>query len=216
MTSPLLPPYNLLTMIFSKRTKIVCTLGPSTDDESILRGMIQYGMNVARFNLSHGTLDDHLRRMRLVRRLAKEFGTHIAIMFDSRGPDMRIGDLASDSVELADGGQFTLSKEKFPGTKEKASVNWPGLIDILKPGDQVFLNDGLIEMKVLLVDSGNAVCVIVAGGNLKPHKGINVPGKKIPLPILTDEDIRNLKTGIGISDDESGGIDYISASFVGS
>ena len=203
-------------MIFSKRTKIVCTLGPSTDDEKILRGLIEYGMNVARLNLSHGTLDEHLDRMRMVRRLAVEIGTYVAIMFDTRGPDLRIGELERDLVELAVGDQFVLTKEECVGTNEKASVNWPGLIDLLEPGDGVFLNDGLIELKVESTDSENAICVVIAGGKLKSRKGINVPGKKIPLPILTDEDISDLHTGIGFSEDESGGIDYISASFVDS
>jgi pyruvate kinase len=173
-------------------------------------------MNVARLNLSHGTLAEHLARMKLVRRLARELGTYVAIMFDTRGPDLRIGNLVRDPVELKEGDRISLSAKDCMGTPEKVSVNWPGLIGLLEPGDAVFLNDGMIELKVESRTADNAVCAVVAGGMLKSHKGINVPGKKIPLPILTVDDISDLKTGIAISDDETGGIDYVSASFVNS
>jgi pyruvate kinase len=203
-------------MIFMKRTKIVCTLGPSTDDESVLSEMIRRGMNVARLNLSHGTLDEHLGRMVTVRRLARDIGTHIAIMFDTRGPDLRVGNFESGSVKLAEGNTFILSAEPCEGTSGKVSVNWPGLIQLLKPGATVFLHDGLLELKVIESDSNRAECTVIKGGVLKSRKGINIPGLTIPLPVLTNEDIEDLKAGIKFPDDESGGIDFISASFVDS
>ncbi len=203
-------------MIFMKRTKIVCTLGPSTDDESVLRKMIERGMNVARLNLSHGTLDEHLDRMVTVRRLAKDAGTHIAIMFDTRGPDLRVGNFESGSVELVEGKTFILSAEPCEGTSEKVSVNWPDLIRLLKPDKTIYLHDGLLELKVIESDSSHAECMVIKGGILKSRKGINIPGLTIPLPVLTEEDIGDLKIGIAQNDDESGGIDFISASFVDS
>ncbi len=203
-------------MIFMKRTKIVCTLGPSTDDESVLSEMIRRGMNVARLNLSHGTLDEHLDRIVTVRRLARDIGTHIAIMFDTRGPDLRVGNFESGSVKLAEGNTFILSAEPCEGTSEKVSVNWPGLIELLKPCATVFLHDGLLELEVIESDSSRAECTVIKGGVLKSRKGINVPGITIPLPVLTNEDIEDLKAGIKFPDDESGGIDFISASFVDS
>lgn len=191
-----------------KRTKIVCTLGPATDDEAVLRGLIASGMNVARLNLSHGALESHLARMEAVRRLADEAGEFVAIMFDTRGPDVRIGDLADESVTLVKGSEFTLTGEKRTGDATGASVTFPGLAEMLSPGDSVFLDDGLIELEVISSAGHDVRCRVVTGGVLKPHKGVNIPGKAMPLPILTDEDIHDLKEGA------RRGIDYIAASFL--
>ena len=191
-----------------QRTKIVCTLGPSTDKRDILRGMIAGGMDVARINLSHGTMDEHLKQFDMVREISSELGEHVAIMFDTNGPDMRIGDLKSNSVELVEGGEFVLSSDPSPGDSNRVSISFPGLSDILTTGDRIYLADGLIELSVIKTAPGEIVCKVVSGGTLKPHKGINCPGKDIPLPILDDNDIEELKVGA------EKGIDYIAASFV--
>jgi len=193
-----------------KRTKIVCTLGPSTDDLRVLKEMIEAGMNVARLNLSHGTLDEHIERMAKVRNVAAELGTQVALMFDTRGPDVRIGDLESKNFILPVGHELVLDENTETGSAERVGVTHPELLELLKVGDSVFLNDGHMELRVVKCGKGSATCEVVTGGLLKPRKGINIPGKAIPLPVLTDEDIHDLREGIKF------GIDYISASFVDS
>ncbi len=191
-----------------KRTKIVCTLGPATDEESVLRGMIEGGMNVARLNLSHGRLEEHLARMEKVRRLASELGEHVGIMFDTRGPDVRIGDLEADSVDLKRDSELMIVGENIKGNAGRLGVTFPGLPKLLKAGDAVFLDDGMIELVVTEAGAKEVRCRVVAGGTLKPRKGVNVPGKTLGLPVLTEQDIPDLKEGV------NRGIDYIAASFV--
>ena len=191
-----------------KRTKIVCTLGPATDNDEVLGKMIDAGMNAARFNLSHGTLDDHFKRLRNVRQIAADRGKSVAAMFDTRGPDMRIGDLETPGVVLSKGNEFILTTKPIMGNDKRVSVNYPGLPGVLHPKDKVFLVDGLIELEVIEISGDEIRCSIVAGGELAPHKGVNTPGITIPLPILTDRDISDLQAGI------ENGIDYISASFI--
>jgi len=193
-----------------KRTKIVCTIGPASEDEDVIRRMIENGMNVARLNLSHDKLENHLRRLGDIRRIAGELGEHVGVMFDTRGPDIRVGEMENGQAELETDSEFTLTSKPVGGTSERASVSYPGLTGILKPGDAVYLNDGLLELKVVDVGAEEAVCRVVAGGVLKSRKGINVPGKRIPLPVLTESDVEDLREGI------KHGIDYISASFVNS
>jgi len=201
---------NVKCSVDYKRTKIVCTLGPATDNESVLRGMISAGMNVARLNLSHGTIDEHLPRMDSVRKISAELGEHVACMFDTRGPDIRIGDLSEPEVTLETGSEFILTANEITGNSESASVTFPGLPALVNPGDTIYLDDGMIELKAISSDSSEIRCEVVKGGPLKPRKGVNIPGKEIPLPVLTDEDISDLRKGI------AAGIDYISASFVNS
>ena len=191
-----------------KRTKIVCTLGPSSDDEATLRAMIQGGMNVARLNLSHGTRAEHLVRMSSVRRLSGELGEHVAVMVDTRGPDVRIGDLETETVELLNGAELTLTGERIAGNAQRLSVSFPDLPSLLASGDIVYLDDGMIELEVIRAGVSEAVCRVVAGGTLRGHKGVNCPGKSIPLPILTDEDIADLEVM------SERGADYLAASFV--
>lgn len=191
-----------------KRTKIVCTLGPASEDETTLRAMIQGGMNVARLNLSHGTRAEHLTRMSTVRRISEELGEHVAVMIDTRGPDVRVGELETESVELRNGEEFTLTGESVKGTAERVSVTCPDLPSFLGPGDIVFLDDGMIELEVIDASAWEARCRVAAGGTLRPHKGVNCPGKNIPLPILTDEDIADIEV---MSDH---GVDFLAASFV--
>jgi pyruvate kinase len=191
-----------------KRTRIVCTMGPANDNDAILRGMIDAGMDVGRFNLSHGTIGDHIVRLERLRRISSDAGRIVAAMFDTRGPDIRIGDLATQSVELVKGHEFILTKDPVAGTVERVQVNYPGLPAALKPGDPVFLNDGLIELEVVESNPDQTRCVVIAGGTLTAHKGVNTPGKLMPLPILTDRDISDLLTVF------EKGIDYIAASFI--
>lgn len=191
-----------------KRTKIVCTLGPATDQDGLLKTMIEAGMNVARLNLSHGTLDGHLQRLNEIRRLSLELDCFVAVMIDTRGPDIRIGELNPASIELKTGGDFTLTANEIVGGAGIASVSYRDLPKILKPGDAVFLNDGLIELRVISTDGTEVKCKIVAGGSLSSRKGVNIPGKIIPLPILTPNDISDLKVLI------ESGIDYVATSFI--
>jgi pyruvate kinase len=192
----------------TKRTKIVCTLGPATDDEPILDGIIRAGMDVARLNLSHGVLEDHNKRLRMVRAIAGKVGRHVAVMIDTRGPDIRIGELETPTVELTTGQTFILASKPMKGNSQRVSVTYPGLPALLKAGDRVYLHDGLIELKVIDSNPDETKCEVVSGGILMPRKGVYVPGKSIPLPVLTPADICDLTALIGE------GIDYISASFI--
>lgn len=191
-----------------KRTKIVCTLGPSTDDESTLREMIEGGMNAARLNLTHDSAEVHFRRMEMVRKLSRNLDEFVAVMLDTRGPDVRTGELESDYVELTSGSDYVLTTEKIRGDENRVTVNFSGLPDLLEEGDSVFLDDGLIELEVEGKDNRDVRCHVVSGGKLRAHKGVNIPGKTFPLPVLTDQDIVDLREGA------KRGIDYISASFV--
>ncbi len=211
-----------------KRTKIVCTLGPSTDGENVLREMIQSGMNLARLNLSHGTLDEHLGRMKVLRDISQEIGEHVGVMFDTRGPDVRVRKIPGGKVMLNEGDIFVLTGGNIPtveispsgedsgpggntgGSEKFAKVTEPTLIDHLEVGHYVYLDDGLLMLKVESIDGTMARCRVISGGILKSNKGINVPGIHIGLPVLSSQDVSDLRAGI------ENGMDFVSASFVSS
>ena len=191
-----------------RKTKIVCTLGPSTDDENVLRQMMVEGMNVARCNFSHGNYEDHKRRMDTVKKLRKEVGKPVAILLDTKGPEVRVRDFKEGKVTLEEGQLFTLTADDVEGTKDIVSVTYNRLYEDLEVGMRVLIDDGLIEMKVEQVEHTNIVCRVLNGGVVSNNKGINVPDVNLSMPYLSEKDREDIL--FGIEQD----VDFIAASFV--
>ncbi|KAA9007424.1 pyruvate kinase [Paenibacillus spiritus] len=190
------------------RTKIICTIGPASESVGTLKDMIAAGMTVARLNMAHGELEEHSARIRNVRQAAAEMGTFIPIMMDIKGPEVRIGKLKTDYVVLKPGDSLTLTTEELLGDETRISVNYPDMPSVVKPGDRILIDDGLIDLTVTDVQGGDMVCRIVSGGTLKPRKGVNLPGIHTTLPGVTERDIRHIQFGLGEK------IEMIAASFV--
>ena len=196
-----------------KRTKIVCTMGPACDDENILREMIKGGMNVARFNFSHGSYEEHHGRMQRVKDLAKEMGVTIGILLDTKGPEVRTGLLKDHKkVTLVTGEKVVVTAqpttEDFLGTAEHFSLDFLNLPNEIQPGSRILLCDGLIGLTVESVDGQDIHCVVENGGELGERKGVNVPNVNISLPAITERDKQDILFGL------SEGIDFIAASFI--
>ncbi len=191
-----------------RKTKIVCTLGPSTDNEEVLRQIMAEGMDVARCNFSHGTYDDHKRRMDTVKKLRKEVGRPVAILLDTKGPEVRVKSFREGKVTLEEGQLFTLTADEVEGTKDIVSVTYNRLYEDLEEGMRVLIDDGLIEMKVEKVDKTNIVCRVINGGTVSNHKGVNVPDVDLSMPYISEKDREDIL--FGIEQD----VDFIAASFV--
>lgn len=191
-----------------RKTKIVCTLGPASQTEEVLRQMIQAGMNVARINFSHGTHEEHGKKLELLYRLRKEMGVPVAALLDTKGPEIRLGTFANKKETLQAGDSFTLTTVPMEGTKEKASISFAGLPHDVKPGDAILIDDGLIELKVESVDGPEIRCTVINGGNVSDRKGINVPNVSLSMPYLSERDKDDILYGIKV------GFDFIAASFV--
>ena len=191
-----------------QRTRIVCTLGPASDSDEVVRAMIRAGMDVARLNFSHGDHPTHAARIERVRRIAKEEKAVVAIMGDLQGPKIRVGDCASGSIQLQAGATFTLTTRAVAGDANQISVDFPDLPEYLKGGERLLLDDGLIELQVVSSSGSNIVTRVVIGGELKPHKGVNLPGVPLKISALTDKDRADL---VFAAEQE---VDYIALSFV--
>lgn len=166
-----------------KRTKIVCTMGPSTDSKEVLGALIDAGMDVARFNFSHGTYEEHKKRMDLLKEVRKEKKKPIAIMLDTKGPEIRTKTLKDGKkVELADGQTFTLTTRDVEGTNEIVSQTYEWLPRDLREGDTVLIDDGLIALTVQKTTDTDVICTVANGGILGERKGINLPNVEIHLP----------------------------------
>ncbi len=191
-----------------RKTKIVCTLGPATDNEEVLRQMMLEGMNVARCNFSHATYDEHKKRMDMIKKLRKEVGQPVAILLDTKGPEVRVKNFKDGRVTLEEGQLFTLTADEVEGTKDKVSVTYNRLYEDLEVGMRVLIDDGLIEMTAEQVDRTNIVCRVINGGVVSNHKGVNVPDVDLSMPYISDKDREDIL--FGISQD----VDFIAASFV--
>jgi len=191
-----------------RRAKIVCTLGPATRDEAVLRALIRAGMDVARLNFSHGDAAEHEAVARRVRALAEEEGRTVALMQDLQGPKIRIGALETEPLRLETGGAFTLTGRPGARGPEAVSVTYRKLPAEVGKGDAILLDDGLIRLEVSSVSGSEVRCRVVEGGELRSHKGVNVPGRKLAIPALTAKDRRDLKCGIAWA------VDYVAISFV--
>ncbi|MDO7908194.1 pyruvate kinase [Paenibacillus sp. JX-17] len=190
------------------KTKIVCTMGPACDSISLLKSMIQSGMTVARLNMAHGEPEDHLKRINNVRQAAAELNTIVPIMMDIKGPEVRIGKLREDSVMIKPGQILTLTTEEILGDAERIAVNYPDMPKVVKTGDRILIDDGLVDLRVKSVESTEMHCEIISGGILKPRKGVNLPGIKTTLPGVTERDVKHIMFGLEHN------IEIIAASFV--
>ena len=195
--------------VIMRKTKIVCTVGPATDDEAVMRQLMLEGMNVARFNFSHGTHEQHKVRYEMVDRLRRELNLPIATMLDTKGPEVRLG-LFKDNkpVEIFAGDEYTLTINEVECDNRIASVSFKGLPMDVSAGAMILINDGLVALRVKKVTVTDVICEVVEGGILSNNKGVNVPGVELSMPYLSERDMSDLEFGSKI------GFDFIAASFV--
>ena len=189
-----------------RKTKIICTLGPSTDDENILRQIMLSGMDVARLNFSHGTHEEHKRRVDAVKKLRKELGLPVALMLDTKGPEIRTGDF-SHPVELKTGDSYTLTTRPVPGTEKICSVSFSRLPYEVAKNSRILIDDGLIELQVDSIATTDIFCTVMNGGQISSHKSINIPGITLSLPFISEKDRQDL--AFAAQED----FDFIAASF---
>jgi pyruvate kinase len=191
-----------------QKTKIIATIGPASESRPVMEAMIRAGMNVARINFAHGDFGGHKRVIDNLRAAAVAVGTRIAIMADLPGPKMRIGRLAAEPVELQPGAFFTLTTRAITGDAQRVSVSFARLPQALRPGDTLFLNDGLIQLETIAVEGQEVTCRVLVGGELRSHKGLNLPGIDLGISAFTDHDRECLKFAF------TAGVDAVSQSFI--
>lgn len=191
-----------------KKTKIICTVGPSTDNVELLRKMMLAGMDLARFNFSHGNHEDHGKRLQLVRQAAEEAGKVIATIADTKGPEMRLGMFAESKIELNEGDDFCLTTEDYLGDRHMAHVNYAGLPQEVEIGSNILLADGLLSLKVVRIDGCRIYTKVVNGGELSSRKRVACPGIELKLPFLSEQDRADILFAVEHD------MDYIAASFV--
>ena len=190
-----------------RRTKIVCTLGPSTDKEDVLRNLMKNGMNVARMNFSHGTHEEQKARLDMIKKLREELNLPVAALLDTKGPEIRIGDVEGGKLELKPGQEFTLTTEEMLGTEKKVTITYKELYKDVEPGDSILIDDGLIGMEVVRIDESDIVCRVKNGGFISNHKGVNVPGVELNMPFVSPKDLADIV--FAVEQD----YDFIAASF---
>jgi pyruvate kinase len=191
-----------------RKTKIVCTLGPAVDSEEMLKKLMQKGMNVARMNFSHGSHDEHKKRMDKFKAIREELGLPIPLLLDTKGPKIRIGKFKENSVTLKQGDSFVLVNKDIVGDNEKVSVDYKDLYKDVKIGGRILINDGLVELEIKDIKNKDIYCTVLNGDVISNHKGVNVPDAVIQLPSLTEKDVADIKFGI------ENEVDFIAASFV--
>ena len=204
-----------------RKTKIVCTLGPSTDDENVMRSLIEEGMNVARFNFSHGGHEEQFGRLTMLRKLREEMKRPVAALLDTKGPEIRLKEFASGKVELKNGQTFTLTTEDIVGDESRVAITYKDLPDDVKPGDTILIDDGLIGLEVKKIQkvSGtkadaegkmpmDIVCTVMNGGMVSNKKGVNVPNVELSMPYISEKDYGDIVFAV------ENDYDFIAASFV--
>lgn len=191
-----------------RRAKLICTLGPASDSAEVIEAMIRSGMDVARLNFSHGTHQEHLRRLLLVRALSRKVGRAVAVLQDIQGPKIRLGRFAGGSLTVLEGQRVTLTTEKVLGSGSLIPTPLPGLARDVRKGEPILLDDGRVRLTVLGARGNRIHCRVEAGGTLRDHKGLNLPGSSLSLPAITRKDAVDLAFGQEI------GVDYVALSFV--
>lgn len=192
-----------------RKTKIVCTVGPATDDENTMRELMLAGMNVARFNFSHGDYEIHERRLRVIERLREELDLPVATLLDTKGPEIRLGRFENDEpVEILDGDIYTLTTEDCLCSNKVGSISFKKLPRDVSIGTRILINDGVIELLAEKVSATEITCRVIHGGILSNNKGVNVPGVQLSMPYLSERDMDDLEFGAKM------GFDFIAASFV--
>src|SRR6516164_6870391 len=192
-----------------RRAKIICTIGPASESEEIMRDLMLRGMDVARLNFSHGTHQEHLQRIRRLRAVARELGRPICILQDLQGPKIRTGRLKERiSVALVAGKTVTITPQDVPGTSEVIATTYHGLAHDVRPGERILLSDGKVELIVREIRDGNVICEVLNGGLLAENQGINLPGTNVSIPSLTEKDLTDLEFGM------NNAVDIVAVSFV--
>jgi len=190
-----------------KRTKIVCTIGPASESKAVFTELVKEGLNVARMNFSHGDHAEHLARMEMVKEVRQEAGKPVAILLDTKGPEIRTGKFEAPVI-LQEGQTFTLTTDEWMGNQDKCQISYEGLPADVVPGNKILIDDGLVELEVVTVKGNDIETRVLNTGEVKNHKGVNVPGVKINLPAITPKDEADIVFGL------EQGIDFIAASFV--
>lgn len=192
-----------------RKTKIICTLGPSTDDEKVLRELFLSGMDVARFNFSHASHEEHLGRLRKIEKLREELGIPVATLLDTKGPEIRLLTFKDNKkVHLKEGQTFTLTSRDIEGDEKQVSISYPNLVYDIDVGTTILIDDGLVEMTVKEVTATDIICTVKNGGIISDRKGVNVPGVHLSMPFISDKDREDILFGIKHN------FDFIAASFV--
>lgn len=203
----IIPKFKKKKGIKMRKTKIICTLGPATDDENVMRELILNGMAVARMNMSHGTHEDHKKRADMVKKIRAELDAPVALLLDTRGPEIRTRNFKNGS-EILDAGQtFTFTNEDIEGDNTRCSITFADLPSDVRRGDKILVDDGLIEMVVTSTTKKEIVCEVLNGGKIASHKGINVPGTRLSLPFISEQDKKDIT--FAVEQD----LDFIAASF---
>ncbi len=191
-----------------RKTKIICTIGPSSESEERLRELMLAGMNVARFNFSHGTHEEHKKKFDRVIKVSSELGVQVATMLDTKGPEIRLKDIEGGRTELISGQKFILTTEDILGNSEKVAITYKNLKDDITVGTTILIDDGLIEMVVDAIEETDIICTVVNGGPISNHKGVNVPGAVLSMPYISEVDRSDIMFGCDM------GFDFLAASFV--
>lgn len=191
-----------------RRTKIICTLGPATDNPTVLSELMLSGMNAARLNFSHGSYDEHLKRINMVKKLRDEMGLPIALLLDTKGPEIRTGCFKDGKIALKRGQKFTLTPKETEGTEDSVSISYGDLYRDIEKGMRILIDDGLIEMLVSEINGEDIICEVLNDGVVSDHKSINVPDANLTMDYMSPKDITDIEFGI------QQGVDFIAASFV--
>ena len=191
-----------------KKTKIICTLGPASESEEVLTKMVEAGMNVARLNFSHGTHEEHLKKMNTIKKVRDKLKVPLPIMLDTKGPEFRIKTFKDGKITLHEGDKFTFTTEDIEGDQNRVSVSFKGICDQMYPGDKILLNNGLIIFEVIEVKKPEVVCKTVVGGTLSNRKSMFFPDKELDMTFLSEQDKDDIKFGV------EQGVDFIACSFV--
>ncbi len=191
-----------------RKTKIVCTVGPACADEKIFSAMCLAGMNVARLNFSHGTHEEHLEKIKMIKKVRSELGLPIAIMLDTKGPEYRIGTFAGGKIELHEGDEFRLTSREIEGDEKCVSVNYKGLVNDINAGDRILINNGLVILEAESTTDTDVVCRVISGGELSNRKSMSFPNKVMKQEYLSEQDKADIAFGI------ENGVDFIACSFV--
>ena len=191
-----------------KKTKIVCTIGPASRDADTMREMLEAGMNVARLNFSHGTHEEHRKTIETFRRVRDEQDRPAAILLDTKGPEIRLGDFENGSEILEEGDEFTLTSEECPGTKERVSTTYKALPSQVSLGTSILIDDGRVRLRVAGTTEDEVRCIVVNGGKVSNRKGVNIPNQSLDLEYISEADRQDILFGIEMD------VDYVAASFV--
>ena len=191
-----------------RKTKIICTIGPASESEEKLRALIEAGMDVARFNFSHGTYEEHKAKFKRLVRLRREMGRPVATLMDTKGPEIRLRDFEGGKVMLERGEEFILTTEEVMGTAQRATISYKGLVNDVRKDSCILIDDGLIELRVDSVTDTEIRCTVINGGPVSNHKGVNVPGAELSMPFISEQDRSDIEFGCKM------GYEYIAASFV--